>query len=66
MCVGKSQILQDALDRSILAKWAMQRIEGDVRPEVRQHLSDVASDVDPRDAIALCLKRVRAGIPGLE
>ena len=39
MGVGNCQIFEDALDRAVLAERAMQRIEGDIRLELRQHLA---------------------------
>ena len=46
MRVGDVEDLQQALDRAVLAEGAVQGVEDDVRPELRQHLRDVAADID--------------------
>ncbi len=63
MGVGDGEILQDALDGAILAERPVQGVEGDIRRERRQHLADVATDVDAGDPIAFLLQRIGARIP---
>ena len=44
--------LEDALDAAVLAERPVQRVEGDVGPQLGEHLGDVAADIDARDAVA--------------
>ncbi len=52
MGVGNLQHLEDALDRAVLAKGAVQRVEGDVGLQFLQHGGDVALNIDARYPIA--------------
>ena len=66
MRVGNAQNLEHALDRAVFADPAVQRVEGDVRLQLGEHVGDVAADVDARDAIAGALERVGAAASGIE
>ena len=46
MRVGDAEKLQRALDAAVLAEPAVQRIEGDVGFERREHIRDVMAGVD--------------------
>jgi hypothetical protein len=62
MRIGNFKIFQDALDRAVFTEWAMQRIEGDIGPEIRENGSDVTVDIHTRDLIALAFQRGRASL----
>ena len=66
MGVGDALDFQDALQRAVLAGRAMQHVEGDVGLERLQHGRDFAADIDARDAEALPLQRVGAGLAGTQ
>ena len=61
MRVGDGETLQHALDRAVLARTAVQHVEGDVGLERLQHGRNVAPDVDAGDAVSSLLQGVRAG-----
>ena len=60
MGIRNLEKFEDALDRAILAERAMQRVEGDVRPQIGQRPGDVTRHIDPGDAIADAFQFVRA------
>ena len=60
MGVGDLQVFEHALDRAILAERPVQRVEGYVRREIRQHLADVTRDVDARHFVAFGFEGVGA------
>ncbi|MDP9809621.1 hypothetical protein J2W42_002473 [Rhizobium tibeticum] len=64
MRVGNLKILEDALDRTILAVGAMQRIKDDIGSQRSKLRRDIAIDVDPRHPETLSLKGIRARRPG--
>ena len=61
MGVGDVEDLEDALDAAVLAEGTVQGVEGDVGLQPRQHVGDVAADVDAGDAVALAFQRIGAG-----
>src|SRR5712672_502635 len=66
MAVGNGQDLEQALDGAVLARPAVQQIEGYVRLCGRERGRHVAVDVDAGDPIALALERIRAGLAGAQ
>ena len=66
MGVGNAEDFQDALQRAVLARPAVQHVEGDVGLERAQHGRDVAADIDAGDAVAGALERVGAGLAGAQ
>jgi hypothetical protein len=64
--VRDGENLEDALERAVLARAAVQHVESDVRLECLQQRGDVAADVDAGDAIALPLQRLGAGATGID
>jgi len=63
MGIRDLQVFEDALDGAILTEGAVERVEGDVRPQLREHLTDIATDVDLDDAVALAFQCLGACIP---
>ena len=61
MGIGNAENLQHALQRAILARAAVEDVEGDVGLQIGQHGSDVASDIDRRHPVAQTLER-RLGV----
>ncbi len=66
MRIGNFEDFEDALDAAVLAIRPVERIEGNVGTKPRQHLGDVALDVDTGDAETLRLQRIGAGVTGGE
>src|SRR5476649_2953965 len=66
MRIGNAKDLENALNRSILADTSMQGVEGDIRLQFGEHFSNVAADIDPRNAIAGALERVGATASRIE
>src|SRR5918994_1997297 len=62
MRVGDLEDFEHPLHVPILSPSAMQRVEGDVGPELAQDAGDVAVDVDPGHLEARFLQRHGAGI----
>ena len=62
MAVGNADDLQEALQRAVLARPAVQHVERHVGLHGVEHGGDVAADVDARHAIAEPRERVRAGL----
>ena len=61
MGIGQLQHFEDALDGAVLADAAVQRVEDDVGLQPRQHVADVARDVDAGDPKPLAFQRAGAG-----
>ena len=55
--------LQHALDDAILAARPVQGVERDIGREPRQHLGDVAADVDAGNLETFGFERLGAGFP---
>ncbi len=64
MGIGNAEIFKDALDGAILAEWTMQRVEGDIGPELGEHRPDVAPDIDARDLVAFLLQFIGTSLSG--
>ena len=58
--------LQNALQRAVLARMAVQHVERDIGLQCLQHGRDIAPDVDLGDAVALGLERLGAGLAGAQ
>ncbi len=60
MGVGNPEHFEDALDDSVLAEWAMQRIESDIGLEISENLPNVSIDIDLGDLKPLFRQRLGA------
>ncbi|GLS28837.1 hypothetical protein GCM10007937_05440 [Mesorhizobium albiziae] len=63
MRVGNGKILEDALDRAILSERPMQGVERNIRLELGEHPTDIATDIDAGDLVTFLFKRIGTGIP---
>src|SRR5215216_5942518 len=64
VAVGHADRFEDALDRSVLTRPAVQHVESDVGLERLQHACNVATDIDPGRAIAVGVERLGTGLTG--
>ena len=58
MGVGPAHDVHQALDRTVLARCAMERVEHHIGLRFGQTQRDLTVHVDPRDLVALGLKRL--------
>src|SRR5262249_17749311 len=66
MAVGDGENFEHALQRAVLARPAVQHVEGEIRFDGGQHRGDVAADVDAGDPMAEPLQRISAGLAGAQ
>src|SRR5690606_24224579 len=64
MGVGNLEIFENALNGTVLTERAVKRVESHVRLQLAEYRCNIAVDVDARDAIALLLEGIRAGLAG--
>ena len=63
MAVGNAEDFEDALQRAVLARTAVQHVERDVGLQHRQHGGDVAADIDLGDAVAVAFGASAQALP---
>src|SRR5262245_22743548 len=66
MRVGNGEDFEDALQRAVLPRPAVQHVECHIRVDGRQHRGDVAADIDAGDAIAAPHQGVGTGLAGAQ
>ena len=66
VAVGNAEDFQQALQRAVLARPAVQHVERGIGLERLEHRRDVAPDIDAGDAVAGALGGVGAGLAGAQ